>query len=390
MPSDTLHHRLSGWFDRRLIGTALQSHRQAPWRRRLAVYATIASIASSSGSAYASYKTNTNISLAFAIISIIVSVVQLFVSKDIPKLVDPEERPLSSVITTVETGGIPFVFRLSVLDPSSAGRTSSRQSPPSSHPLVRRERRRRIPPTDHGFPSTEGGDEASLGPDDDSTNRGRADNDHVTSASTSSPSGLMDEDPEHAEQIVSAHEAPSAEGASEALLDSDSDSSDSSDSNSIDPPSLASTSSSPSPLLVEVVEKEPEQEQIYPIIHKAPSAEKGHPRPPLPRLRDYSSLLRLRDHSNSRVVHAYDRRNDIVTVNGRRSDAISTGLGARTTGTLSRRSKIGDSTAESDYDSEEEMVFKSTAESDYDSEEEMVFKSTAESDYEEEEMAFQY
>ncbi|KAJ3724013.1 hypothetical protein C8R42DRAFT_477345 [Lentinula raphanica] len=209
MPSYSLCHRLLGWFDRR-IRTALYSHCQAPWRRQLAVYVTITSIVSSSGSAYASYKTNTNLSLIFAVISIMVSIVQPLLSKDTPKLVDPEEYPLSSVITTVETGGIPFVFRLSVWNPSSAGRTSSRHSPPPSRPLVDG----LLLPTNNEFPSPEGGNETLLQPVNEPTQFNTT-NAHARASSLPSPPSVppvVEGDLEHAEQVVPADNgAPFAE-----------------------------------------------------------------------------------------------------------------------------------------------------------------------------------
>ncbi|KAJ3753944.1 hypothetical protein EV360DRAFT_74108 [Lentinula raphanica] len=139
-----------------------------------------------------------------------VSIVQPLLSKDTPKMVDPEEYPLSSVITTVETGGIPFVFRLSVWNPSSAGRTSSRHSPPPSRPLVDG----LLLPTNNEFPSPEGGNETLLQPVNEPTQFNTT-NAHARASSLPSPPSVppvVEGDLEHPEQVAPADNgAPFAE-----------------------------------------------------------------------------------------------------------------------------------------------------------------------------------
>ncbi|KAJ3975328.1 hypothetical protein EV361DRAFT_889492 [Lentinula raphanica] len=275
MPSYSLCHRLSGWFDRR-IRTALYSHWQAPWRRRLAVYATIINIASLSGSAYASYKTNPKLSLGFTIISIIVSAVQSFLSQEVSKLIDPEEHPLSSVSTTVYTGAIPSlpVAHRLLGTPPSASRVH--HSPPSSLPVVRGElqHRDRTVPTNHEFPSAEGGNKASLEPDND-WNGPDAPGVWGTSSLPSPQSGLsVEEEPEHVEQIVSTnYKSPyssESSGESQASLESENDSTDGS---GADVRITSSSSSPPSGLMDGDLDH---AEHIVPTNDEAPFAEGGN------------------------------------------------------------------------------------------------------------------
>ncbi|KAJ3765352.1 hypothetical protein FB446DRAFT_776505 [Lentinula raphanica] len=246
---------LLGHSDRR-TGPALYSRRWTQWRRWLTAYTPFASLVSSIGSAIATYRTNAALSLAFAIISAIASAVQLTISKDVSKLVDPEERPLVSA-----TVGTPLVH-VSPLNPLHAARpTSARHSPPSGLPVV-----------NHEFLSAEGGNRASLEPDNDWN--GRDAPGVLGPSSFPSPSSglpVAEEEPEHVEQIVPTnHESPYAPGGSQASLGSENDLTDWSGADSGRITSLSS--SPPSDLMDGDLDH---AKQIVSTNHKVPFARRN-------------------------------------------------------------------------------------------------------------------
>ncbi|KAJ3826563.1 hypothetical protein F5878DRAFT_256472 [Lentinula raphanica] len=85
----------SGHFNEKFEVT-LAPYRPPRWRRWMKVFASLASVIGSFGSAIAAYKNSANLSLAFAVVAAIVSAMQLVLSPDMRNLLDPEAPPVSS------------------------------------------------------------------------------------------------------------------------------------------------------------------------------------------------------------------------------------------------------------------------------------------------------
>ncbi|KAJ3753942.1 hypothetical protein EV360DRAFT_74106 [Lentinula raphanica] len=120
----------------------LAPYRPPRWRRWMKVFASLASVIGSFGSAIAAYKNSANLSLAFAVVAAIVSAMQLVLSPDMRNLLDPEAYPLPSSFVTDTAASSVSASTLSSdasAAPSPVASSSPSSRTPSGSPVMNQE-----------------------------------------------------------------------------------------------------------------------------------------------------------------------------------------------------------------------------------------------------------